>query len=99
MKEFHDVTVFHRPDDMIDSGWGMIPWRQWCEKTLERIRRKGEDIKIQEAKMTGKDHHGNVIEETYIGIVSDTQLQGANAGYQFGRSETGVDLTTLTPDD
>jgi len=94
MKDFHDVTVSHRPDDMIDSGWGMITWRVWCQRTLEQIRQADEDIKIQE--FTISDKQGTHIE---IGIVSDTPLKGANAGYQFRKTETGVDLATLTPGD
>ena len=84
--EFFEVTFFNTPESMISSGWGMITWREWCDRTLARIKKPKEKLWIH------TDDKG------MIGIVGTAKLHG-NQGYQYKTEHIGVDLQTMTPGD
>jgi hypothetical protein len=42
-----ELTEFTNPLDMIDSQWGTIKYREWCERERDRINAKdGGKVKI-----------------------------------------------------
>ena len=42
------VTVWDHPNSRIDSQYGDISYRQWCEKEVERMNRNGGNVKLSE---------------------------------------------------
>jgi hypothetical protein len=86
MSDYFEVTFFNKPDFLIASGWGMIKWRDWCERTLKAIAKPDEKLWI------------HTMDDGRIGIVSDQRAPGWG-GYQFKKVETGVSLETMTEED
>ena len=44
------VSEWSSPDEIIDSGYGRITYRVWCEKERDRINRHGDCVKIATRK-------------------------------------------------
>jgi hypothetical protein len=40
------MTYFSSPSETIKSGYGKIKYREWCEKEIERMAKKGTVAKI-----------------------------------------------------
>jgi len=46
MNEKKMMTQWSSPNEIIDSGYGRITYREWCEKERDRINQRGESVKI-----------------------------------------------------
>jgi len=46
MKYKNMVTEWGFPDEIIDSGYGKITYREWCEKERDRINKRGDGVNI-----------------------------------------------------
>ena len=42
------LTHWSSPTEIIDSGYGNITYREWCEKERDRINVRGDGVKIVE---------------------------------------------------
>ena len=42
------LTKWSSPREIIDSGYGKIAYRVWCEKERDRINKCGDTVKIVE---------------------------------------------------
>jgi hypothetical protein len=38
------VTYAYGEGEMVDSCWGRMTWRDWCNRELERCRQKGDTL-------------------------------------------------------
>jgi len=47
------LTHYSSPSETIDSGYGLISYRKWCEKERDRINAHGDGVHI----VTRKDGH------------------------------------------
>jgi len=48
MNEKKTMTHWTNPTDIIDSGYGKITYREWCDKERDRINKRGDGVKIVE---------------------------------------------------
>jgi len=46
MNEKKTITHWSSPDEIIDSGYGKITYREWCQKERDRINQHGDGAKI-----------------------------------------------------
>lgn len=55
MKEVDEkrVSVWSYAGEIINSGWGAIPYKEWCAKEIDRLASKG--IKAEIVKKKIKD--------------------------------------------
>jgi len=42
------ITQWGNPAEIIRSGYGNIPYRDWCERERARMNRRGDKVKIME---------------------------------------------------
>ena len=40
------VTDWGKPTDMLESQYGTIPYREWCQREAERINQRGDGVRI-----------------------------------------------------
>lgn len=57
------ITEYHLLDGQrFPTQWGMLTFRQWCEREVERIRRRGTWVRVNELV----DGTGAIVYETAI---------------------------------
>jgi hypothetical protein len=44
------VTVFDDPKTIVESQYGKITYREWCERERDRINKRGDGVQIVERK-------------------------------------------------
>ena len=44
------LTQWSEPDEIIRSGYGDIPYSEWCEREIQRIARHGKTVRIHKRK-------------------------------------------------
>lgn len=47
------VSQWADPDEVIDSGYGRVTFREWCELELARMRKHGDRVKLVVRKSDG----------------------------------------------
>jgi len=50
MSDKKTVTQWSSPAEIIDSGYGKITYREWCEKERDRINKRGDGVRIVKRK-------------------------------------------------
>jgi hypothetical protein len=40
------LTHWSKPTEIIDSGYGEITYREWCQRERDRLNKRGDDVKI-----------------------------------------------------
>jgi len=44
------ITEWSSPTEIINSGYGNITYREWCERERDRINKRGDTVRIVERK-------------------------------------------------
>jgi hypothetical protein len=42
----NNITRWGNPDSMLDSEYGRVTYRQWCNREVERFRAAGREVAI-----------------------------------------------------
>lgn len=43
----HRISLWLNPDEEIDSAYGRVTFRAWCDKERERLSRRGDLAKVR----------------------------------------------------